>query len=712
MLQLAWPPFLYVLLLSLTVAFAVWTYRRTHALTRRQRLLLTLLRSTTLGLVLTLLADPLLVRTERRQTPPELALLIDDSASMPLAARDSSQQLAQRLQQTLPWDALQKTHLHSYGFGATLFPLPEKPRLLADSLWFRRTRTDLNQAILEVQQRHPHLRAIVLISDGQFNTGPSPLYSAERLGIPIFTVAVGDTARPRDIWIDRIETNTLAYTRTRLPVTAHLQARGFAGAEVTIRLEVDGREIERQRHTFSAQEERATVTFTYEPQQPGLHRLRVYVDPAAGEFLDSNNGESAVVRVLERRRRILLLGAAPEPDLANLQRLLAQNADLEVTTRVQRDDRRFYGGPLPDSLEAFDLIILAGYPGREASTTDLERIAAAAERVPLLFLLSPQTDLRRLSALAEVLPARPDQILPGYVDVAFQLRPEARTHAVFDLPGGIPDALEQLPPLRTTLSTWTVAPDARLLAVARSTDGASPTPLLVVQERGGHRRAALLGSGTWRWSSLPDAFDELRTFWETLLNNLMQWLTAPSENQQVRIRPERDTFGEDEPVRLLGEVYDERLAPVDDATVTVDVWDADSTRYPFRMESTGNGRYRLEIDNLPQGLYRYRGEARRGTELLGRDSGYFAVGATTLEYKTPWADWNLLRQLAGRTGGRFLTLSEASTLATTLQQAGLLTPSETLVQAEWRPRMTWPPLALIILLLTIEWVLRKRFGVV
>src|SRR5690606_37560154 len=140
-------------------------------------------------------------------------------------------------------------------------------------------------------------------------------------------------------------------------------------------------EIERRRHTFSAQEEQATVTFTYEPQQPGLHRLRVYVDPVSEEFLDSNNGESTVVRVLERRRRILLLGAAPEPDLATLQRLLAQNADLEVTTRVQRDDRRFYGGPLPDTLEAFDLIILAGYPGRAASTADLERIAAAAERV-------------------------------------------------------------------------------------------------------------------------------------------------------------------------------------------------------------------------------------------------------------------------------------------------------------------------------------------
>ena len=712
MLQFTWPPLLYVLLLILTVAFAVWTYRCTHALTRRQRLLLTLLRSTTLGLVLTLLADPLLIRTERRQTPPELALLIDDSASLPLAARDSSQQLARRLQQTLPWNALQKARLHSYSFGVTLHPLPDNPRLLSDSLRFRRTRTDLNQAILEVQQRHPYLRAIVLISDGQFNTGPSPLYNAERLGIPIFTIAVGDTARPRDIWIDRLETNTLAYVRTRLPVVAHLQARGFAGAEATIRLEVDGREIERRRYTFSAQEEQATVTFTYEPKQSGLHRLHVYVDPVSGEFLDSNNGESAVVRVLERRRRILLLGAAPEPDLANLQRLLAQNADLEVTTHVQRDNRRFYGGPLPDSLEAFDLIILAGYPGREANTADLERIAAAAKRVPLRFLLSPQTDLRRLNALAGVLPVRPDQILPGHVNVAFQLRPEARVHAVFDLPGGIPDALEQLPPLRMTLTTWAVAPDARVLAIARSADGASSIPLLVVQERGGHRRAALLGSGTWRWSSLPEAFDELRVFWEALLDNMVQWLTAPVEDQYVRIRPERDMFGEDEPVRLLGEVYDERLAPISDATVTVDVWDADSTRYPFRMEPSGNGRYQLEINNLPRGLYRYRGEARRGMELLGHDTGYFAVGATTLEYKTPWADWNLLRQLARRTGGRFLTLSEAPTLATTLQQAGLLTPLETQVQAEWRPRMTWQPLVLIILLLTVEWVLRKRFGIV
>ncbi len=712
MLQIAWPPILYVSLLSLTVAFAVWIYRRTHALSRHQRLLLTLLRSTTLGLVLTLMADPLLVRTKRQQQAPELALLIDDSASLPLAARDSSQQLAQRLQQTLPWEALQSTRRYVYGFGATLRPLPNEPHRLIDSLRFQQTRTDLNQAILQVQKRHPNLRAIVLISDGQFNTGPSPLYTAERLGLPIFTVAVGDTARPRDIWIDRLETNTLTYTRTSLPIVAHLQARGFAGTTVTVRLEVNGRAIDRQPLTFNTAEEQATVSFLYEPQQPGLHRLRVYAEPVAGEFLYSNNGESATVRVLERRRRILLLGIAPEPDLANLQRLLNQNTDLEVTPRVQRDSRRFYGGPLPDTLNAFDLIILMGYPGREASTTDLERLTAAARRVPLLFLLSPQTDLRRLSALADVLPFRPDQILPGYVSATFQLQPEARMHAVFDLPGGMPSTLDQLPPLRIPLSTWRIAPDARVLAIARSSDEAAPTPLLIVQERDGHRHAALLGSGTWRWSSLPEPFDELRIFWETLLNNLIQWLTVPNGNQQVRIQPERDTFGEDEPVRLLGEVYDERLAPVSDATVTVDVWDADSTRYPFRMEPTGNGRYRLDINDLPQGLYRYRGEARRGTELLGYDSGYFAVGATTLEYKTPWADWNLLQQLARRTGGQFLPLSEATALATALQQAGLLTPSETLVQAEWRPRMTWPLLVLIILLLSAEWVLRKRFGVV
>lgn len=712
MLQLAWSPPLYVLLLSLTLAFAFWTYRHTYNLTERQRWLLTALRSSTLGLLLTLLADPFLMRTQRQTTPPEFVLLIDDTASMPLAARDSSQQLSRRILQAIPWEALQATQLHLYGFGATLRPLPADPRYLADSLQFRQTRTDLAQAIREAKQRHPHLQAFLLISDGQFNTGPSPLYEAERLGIPIFTVAIGDTARPRDIWIDRIETNTLTYVRTQLPITAYLQACGFAQTAVTVVAEANGQTIARQQHTITASEEQVPITFMYEPQQPGLHRITVKVLPMSEEFSSRNNEEHAVVRVLERRRRILILGAAPEPDLANLQRLLTRNADLEVTPRVQRESEGFYGGPLPTALQAFDLIILAGYPSRTASKTDLESIAEGIRQVPVLFLLNNQTDLRKLISWAEELPARPNQVLPGYTSVTFQLRPEARLHAIFDLPNGIPDGLEQLPPLHTTLSTWTVAPDARVLAYGVSASGDSSLPLLLVQERSGHRRAALLGSGTWRWSNLPDAFDPLRIFWEDLLNNLIQWLTAPVDSQHVRIYPEREIFDADEIVRLLGEVYDERLAPVADATVTIDVWDADSSRYPFRMEAIGNGRYRLEINNLSQGLYRYYGTAYRGPTPLGGDSGYFAIGAATLEAKTPWADWNLLRQLSWRTGGAFFPLAEASPLAATLQHAGLLTPIEKQISTLWRLRMTWIPLILLILLLASEWILRKRWGVV
>ncbi len=712
MLQLAWPLALYILLLGVTLAFAVWSYRRTPHLKRYQRLLLTLLRGGTFGLLVTLLADPLLVRTKRQQVPAELAVLIDDSASLPLAVRDTSRRLAQRLQQTIPWDAFRSVRLHLYRFGATLQPLSAASDL-ADSLHFRQIRTNLTRAIQEVQQRHPQLRAIVLISDGQFNEGPSPIYEAERLGMPVFTVAVGDTNRPRDLWIDRIETNTIAYVRSRLPVTAYLQARGFPQTEVTVALEVNGREIRRQHHVLAAPEVQTAISFTYEPQRPGLYQIGVRVYPVVGEFSTDNNRESVTVRVLERRRRLLLIGAAPDPDLAMLQRLLARNTDLEVVTRVQRDARRFYGGPLPDTLETFDLIILAGYPGQDANPIDLQRVADAAQRVPILFLLNPyHTDLQRLRVLTEALPARPDQILPGRVTVAFQLSPATRTHTLLDLPGGIPNALDQLPPLRTRRTTWTIAPDARLLATGQPEDGGAPVPLLLVQERSGHRRAALLGSGVWRWSNPPAAFDELRIFWEALLENLVQWLTAPVNSQRVRIWPERETFGEDEPVRLLAEVYDERLAPVANAVVTVEVWSADSTHYPFRMESTGNGRYYLRIDQLPQGLYRYQGEARREKELLGRDSGYFAVGMSTLELKTPWADYALLRQLARRTQGHFFTLENASRLPDVLHRRGLLIPEDTWIQTEWRLRMTWPPLFLIILLLAAEWVLRKRFGVV
>lgn len=50
--------------------------------------------------------------------------------------------------------------------------------------------------------------------------------------------------------------------------------------------------------------------------------------------LPANNTEDFVVEVIDSRQKVLLVGAAPHPDLGALAQALGQSADLEVKTAM------------------------------------------------------------------------------------------------------------------------------------------------------------------------------------------------------------------------------------------------------------------------------------------------------------------------------------------------------------------------------------------
>ena len=94
------------------------------------------------------------------------------------------------------------------------------------------------------------------------------------------------------------------------------------------------------------------------------------------------------------------------------------------------------------------------------------------------------------------------------------------------------------------------------------------------------------------------------------------------------------------------------------------------------------------------------------------DNGSLAVGALTLEFKETRANAALLRQIAQRSGGTFFTPEELRTLPAVLAASGTFSPVRF---EEAREQELWHLPAfflLVVLLLTTEWVLRKRSGMV
>jgi len=709
-------PWLLALCAAVAAALTYWTYHRTvpHVATARRAVLLGL-RFAALFIVLFLLFEPIWRQFLRDDRPPVLAVLVDDSQSLGLEAESEGEplDLAATMRRTVAALPPVDGDTRVFAFSNAVRPLPQDGA--ADSLHFEGTRTDIAQALDYVRDalQDQNLRGVLLLSDGQYNTGRNPLYQAERYPVPIYTVAVGDTLRRRDLQIRRVTTNEIAYVDAALPVQVGLRTEGFAGEEVVVSLFRNGALLSSTPIQLPDGTAEVPVDLEYTPAEEGLQQLNVAVTQLSGEVTYRNNNESVTVRVLKSKRRILLLGAAPSPDLATVQQLLSQDADTEITSFVQREPGTFYEGPFPATLDDFDLMVLVGFPGRAADPAALQRVVQASEAgTPLLFLLTRQTDLNAVrTGLADALPVMPQRSRPGFDEASFVATPRGEQHPILEIPQR-PTSYGGLPPLFYNQSRWQASPDARVLATIDVRGVALDDPLLVIRRRTGHRSAAMLGSGTWRWKNLPDDLAAYTAFWPALFSNLIQWLTTPEDDRRVRVAPVQDIFGGGEAIQFTGQVYDESLNPIDDASVSLEVTAPDGTRYPYTMQPAGNGRYTLDVGTLPEGTYSYQAGGQRDGVSMGEDNGSFAVGPLTLEFKETRANAALLRQIAQRSGGSFFTPETLRALSAALSTSGSFTAVR---YEEARETELWhlPVFFLIVvLLLTTEWVLRKRSGMV
>ena len=718
-LSFGFHPLAFVLGAVLAAALTYWTYRRTRPpISTGRRAVLIGLRFVALFLILLLLAEPVIRAVQRDEHPPVVAVLVDLSQSLGLQDESTGVDVAadaRALLQELPDDALE-ADLQVYTFGRDVAATRLDSLRAADSLAFSEARTDISRALAHVRDelKDDNLRGIVLISDGRYNTGRNPVYLAERYPVPIHTIVVGDTTRRRDVQVRRVTTNEIAYVDAEQPVRIGLRAEGFDNERATVSLFREGERLSSTTVVLPPGTVEVPVDLAYTPTTPGLQRLTVTVSRLEGEITFANNAESFTVRVLESKQGVLVLAAAADPDLSSVRQLLGADPNIEVTARTQRAPGRFYEGPLPDDLSAFDALVLVGYPGAQTDRASAERVARAAEEgVPTLFLLARQTDVRLVADLfGDVLPVRPVNVRPRFSEAAIEPTAEGSIHPIMEI-RNVPDGgWTRLPPLLYNESLWEPAPDARVLATIRVRGIGLDDPLLAVQRRGGRRSAALLGAGTWRWRNVPEDLEPVRTYWPDLFSNLLQWITTREDNRPVRVAPTRSLFGGGEPVGFSGQVYDESLNPVDDATLELTITAPDGRAFDYTMERIGNGRYELDAGAMPEGTYQYRAVGKRGDLTLGEDNGVFAVGPLTIEFRETTADAALMRQIATRSNGSFLSAEAVGELPARLAASDAFVP--VFVDRE-REVELWHYSAFLIavlVLLTAEWVLRKRSGMV
>lgn len=725
-------------------------------LSRKRRLMLIALRAATAVLLLIIMLRPTLVTIETRKLPGSLVILADSSRSMQIndsvgdasrweVLKDSlakaSDQLAELAES---WD------LKLYHFDQLAEPLAVKDGIAQLPEEADGPQSAIGSALDDVLQREARQRivSVLLLSDGaQRAFAPRdlpPQTVARRLAIdqiPLYTFTFGKPALglQSDVRVDDILANDVVFAETPTNIQAMIGANGYTNQTVKVQLlwetpEGEMEVVDTRQVLVQSDKRQIPVTFSYTPQQPGEYKVSVEVESPEGELATTNNSQSTFVTVLKGGVNVLYLvgssriGGGPGIEARFVRAALAPHADINVRYDLlnYRRERINIREQLREG--KYDVYLLGNVDVTALDDASWRRIAEDVDRGAGLAMLGGFHSFGpggfRRSPLENVLPvvmglaerqnfgepprqdmniAGPIQFVP--VELGGQVHPILRIQNE----SGHEIDWRKLPPLdgANRLERSQVKPNAQVIA---ETADARHWPLMVTGAWGNGRTIALAIDSTWRWQ-MEGFGDVQHRFWR----QLVLWLARKddAEGQAVWVRLDGRRYQRGSRVEFSLGASDAQREPLDDATFDVQVQKPDGATVSVRPTRRGEAFAGSFQEADQPGDYRVTVTATKDGELLGTAEARFTVPDRDMELDQPAAEPTLMASLANLTaeaGGAGLAPEDLPDL---LEQLKSRTKDyEEEISRKRSLWDTWPMFLLLVGLLSGEWYLRKRWGLV
>ena len=644
------------------------------------------LRSVSLLLILLLLWNPVLQLEQRFTRPAETAILIDASLSMafPAAKVDSTLRWLQLLEK--PFAA---TSISYFLCGDTLLALGDTA---PETLSCNQPVTNLAQSLEQLNTHFAgrNLQAVVLLSDGGVNSGGEP---ARVLlpQVPLFVAGIGDTVALPDAGLRDLEVAPVLQPGDSATVAITVTACGMAGEQGELRLTLNGEQLSRRRIILPGDQFPLHEEFLFVSETQGRHKLQVELVTASGEETQLNNTLARYVDLQKNQHLVRIVAGAPSFDLEMISFLLGQLETIAVETWLLTSSFK-----IPAAAADADLIVLIDFPLPQTGQRELDTIQKQIDRLPTLWIPGAAVDRVRLAEMSQW-----SQLSSRFDPAPLFPRPQ-KVHPVLGQEADLQLLVQRwrgLPPVISQYRLQELPAQAQILL---GSDNSTERPLLIVQEGDSQsRRAWLLARDSWKWHLQMQEHASGQRLYADLLADLTRWLTVTVDERQLQIAPLQEIFQENQPVRFQGLVIDDSRQAVAGAELKLEI-SSDSLTDSYRLSDEGNGRYQVKLGLLPEGDYSYQISGNRGSYLLSPETGLFAVAPFSIEFRTPVLNSEPLRRLARVSGGLYLNDASAH-WQDELQFYNQLVHSE----QDHLLRNKWLLLSVILLLLFVEWFLRK-----
>ncbi|MFT7663069.1 MAG: putative membrane protein [Planctomycetota bacterium] len=775
-LQEAPQAWIIVLLIVPALFLVAWLSYRREAIPSGARAMLAFLRFGALLVLSLVLCRPVMIERREEVHPAEVVILVDDSASMQrseayngdVEARKAVTALTlgqdvETMRLELAKSVLNKRVLpilSERGYDVSMYRFSESaaPMLDSEQLSGAGHVTNLGDSLAQVLATHrgQSTTDLLVISDGRSNGGIPALdaaRSASSSGIQVHSVVIGDTRPELNAVVELIEAPQSALEGDELAITVRITGRGIEEETVQVVLEEFTGEGDLTRtiaESLVPLSERGERVVLVAPPGRAIYgkdkrRFRVFVPPLPGETLLDDNERELTVPVSPEKIRVLYVEGYPRWEYRRLALDLLKRADeniefqcylLSATPNFPQES----SDSLPalkeiptgrrELLDNYDVIILGDINPSEVST-DPERAKEFIESLRefvkggggLLFQ-SGEFDNPRTFVLNNTL----RELLPVMLDAStvhgFEGDTRTPFHATLEDPANPHEIVRLHSDLAVNRSLWedegglagfywyspvTRAKPGSQVLLRHPTDVATNQeryPLLVAGYYPAGRTLFMGVDSTWRWY-----WRFGKRYHERYWRNAIRWLALGrlrSGDRRYRIEVPRSNFDLDERIVIEGRALDEDYRPSSRPELDA-VWTGpEGDEHELKLSAVPGraGLFRASFQPERPGAH----EARIVVDSESVSNTEFEVVLPSRENSNPAPDPETLAALASMTGGVSVDITNIDEL---LEQfpggEERREPISSRLRDAWD---NWTTMLIALFLLSLEWILRKRYELV
>lgn len=589
--------------------------------------------------------------------------------------------------------------------------------------------TDINGALEKTLAGSRPLRAVVLLTDGDWNLGSSPATAATRLqvgGVPVFAVGVGSEQYLPDLALTDVSAPTYGLVGEQVFIPFTVRSHLDRDVTTRIRLLADGVEAASKELIIPAQGQ-VLDGVAWRPARDGATALTLTFPVEPEERRADNNARDFTINVRRETLRVLVIDSLPRWEYRFLRNALSRDPSVEVKCLLFHPGMgvgvgRDYLDRFPetkDQLSAFDVVFLGdvGIGGNELTAEQVELLKGLVEQQGSGLVFIPGRRGRQATlagtGLESLYPVQLDASKPLGIlmedPAVMNLTHAGRRHLLTTLADREDvNALvwQTLPGFTWCAGVAKARPGSDVLGVHASLANENGLlPLLVTRPAGNGKTLFLGTDSAWRWRRGVEDRYHYR-FW----GQVVRWMSyqrhrAHDNGYRLAFTPDSPAVGET--VTLHATVFDSAGLPMSDAAVAIDVRAPKGQRFRRTLAAVpgGWGVYKDSFVVDQRGRYRIEVSCDKTERTM--EAELDVRGIVREEVGRP-AQPESLKEVAGITSGQYGTPADLPAFIRTL--AAMPEPEPLERRARIWANPWWG--VLLLLLLTVYWIGRKLEGLI